>query len=191
MPDLSEIQATLANGDIQAALELLDQYERTHPDDVDGLYLKAVACRYAKAFDTALDALSRIKVLMPVHSRAWQEEGHVLRDCGEPRAALQAYSQAIALNPALLASFRESVVLLKHLGLHEQAQNLLLQQRKLEQMPAPLVSAIDLLSQNKLLKAENLCRRFLQQHPQHVEGCLLYTSPSPRDKRQSRMPSSA
>ena len=25
----------------------------------------------------------------------------------------------------------------------------------------------------------------------HAVGCLLYTSPSPRDKRQSRMPSSA
>ena len=25
----------------------------------------------------------------------------------------------------------------------------------------------------------------------HAAGCLLYTSPSPRDKRQSRMPSSA
>ena len=25
----------------------------------------------------------------------------------------------------------------------------------------------------------------------HLEACLLYTSPSPRDKRQSRMPSSA
>ena len=25
----------------------------------------------------------------------------------------------------------------------------------------------------------------------HWQGCLLYTSPSPRDKRQSRMPSSA
>ena len=24
-----------------------------------------------------------------------------------------------------------------------------------------------------------------------INGCLLYTSPSPRDKRQSRMPSSA
>ena len=24
-----------------------------------------------------------------------------------------------------------------------------------------------------------------------LKGCLLYTSPSPRDKRQSRMPSSA
>ena len=27
--------------------------------------------------------------------------------------------------------------------------------------------------------------------PREEEGCLLYTSPSPRDKRQSRMPSSA
>ena len=26
---------------------------------------------------------------------------------------------------------------------------------------------------------------------EHTVGCLLYTSPSPRDKRQSRMPSSA
>ena len=25
----------------------------------------------------------------------------------------------------------------------------------------------------------------------HIHACLLYTSPSPRDKRQSRMPSSA
>ena len=25
----------------------------------------------------------------------------------------------------------------------------------------------------------------------YIESCLLYTSPSPRDKRQSRMPSSA
>ena len=27
--------------------------------------------------------------------------------------------------------------------------------------------------------------------PPDLSGCLLYTSPSPRDKRQSRMPSSA
>ena len=27
--------------------------------------------------------------------------------------------------------------------------------------------------------------------PEHIYDCLLYTSPSPRDKRQSRMPSSA
>ena len=27
--------------------------------------------------------------------------------------------------------------------------------------------------------------------PKDLDDCLLYTSPSPRDKRQSRMPSSA
>ena len=32
--------------------------------------------------------------------------------------------------------------------------------------------------------------RFIRETMQ-AEGCLLYTSPSPRDKRQSRMPSSA
>ena len=30
-----------------------------------------------------------------------------------------------------------------------------------------------------------------QTRPGHAGPCLLYTSPSPRDKRQSRMPSSA
>eukprot|EP00827_Trimyema_finlayi_P004535 TRINITY_DN4599_c0_g1_i1.p2 TRINITY_DN4599_c0_g1~~TRINITY_DN4599_c0_g1_i1.p2 ORF type:complete len:111 (+),score=58.25 TRINITY_DN4599_c0_g1_i1:37-333(+) len=30
-----------------------------------------------------------------------------------------------------------------------------------------------------------------KQDRQYVQSCLLYTSPSPRDKRQSRMPSSA
>ena len=30
-----------------------------------------------------------------------------------------------------------------------------------------------------------------REEPKQDYGCLLYTSPSPRDKRQSRMPSSA
>ena len=30
-----------------------------------------------------------------------------------------------------------------------------------------------------------------EQSIEHISICLLYTSPSPRDKRQSRMPSSA
>ena len=31
----------------------------------------------------------------------------------------------------------------------------------------------------------------IEVHPNDLKSCLLYTSPSPRDKRQSRMPSSA
>ena len=33
-----------------------------------------------------------------------------------------------------------------------------------------VLSAIDLVAQNKLLKAEEVCRAFLQTHPSHVEA---------------------
>ena len=32
---------------------------------------------------------------------------------------------------------------------------------------------------------------YIERRERESPGCLLYTSPSPRDKRQSRMPSSA
>ena len=40
-------------------------------------------------------------------------------------------------------------------------------------------------------KLKALCENILQPVRDHFGSCLLYTSPSPRDKRQSRMPSSA
>ena len=45
-----------------------------------------------------------------------------------------------------------------------------------------------------VLRGKNVPReRMLEvsEHYQHFGGCLLYTSPSPRDQRGSRMPSSA
>ena len=44
-------------------------------------------------------------------------------------------------------------------------------------------------------KAENIAtrvaREIFEEELEHAEDCLLYTSPSPRDQRGSRMPSSA
>ena len=39
--------------------------------------------------------------------------------------------------------------------------------------------------------AEDVFRIFNLEHPSGYRGCLLYTSPSPRDRQKSRMPSSA
>ena len=39
--------------------------------------------------------------------------------------------------------------------------------------------------------AEQAVPAELEWDDEDIEACLLYTSPSPRDKRQSRMPSSA
>ena len=58
-----------------------------------------------------------------------------------------------------------------------------------------LNKAINFLGQNKFLDAEGICNKIIKEKDNadayHILSCLLYTSPSPRDKRQSRMPSSA
>ena len=44
------------------------------------------------------------------------------------------------------------------------------------------------------LRRESLCRRYVaggSLRRRYVVSCLLYTSPSPRDRQKSRMPSSA
>ena len=59
---------------------------------------------------------------------------------------------------------------------------------------AEIENARDLMEQGKFKEAmEELmpAARSGNADAEELIGCLLYTSPSPRDKRQSRMPSSA
>ena len=51
-----------------------------------------------------------------------------------------------------------------------------------------IILAEDTRHAKKLLKHYNILTKV---NSYHLNNCLLYTSPSPRDKRQSRMPSSA
>ncbi|MGK0222089.1 MAG: tetratricopeptide (TPR) repeat protein [Limisphaerales bacterium] len=173
MPDLVEIKRALAQGELPLALGMLEEFLVDNPDDVDALYLKAVASRYVDAHDQALETLNRLKFLSPSHSRAHQEEGHVYRDCGEAEQAVQSYARALALNPALDVCLSESIKLLKSLRRERQAIALQVQLEALLKLPEPLKAATDLIAQNKLLKAEALCRNYLLQDPEHVQGMRL------------------
>ena len=53
------------------------------------------------------------------------------------------------------------------------------------------VSNIDRLGGMIMLDVRKYISEFLKEGDENFISCLLYTSPSPRDKRQSRMPSSA
>lgn len=173
MSDLAEIKKHLVQGELTLALGLLNELLTKSPDDVDALYMRAVTCRHIGAHDDALETLGRLKLLSPSHSRAHQEEGHVYRDRGDRDHALQAYTRALTLNPALESCLRESITLLKAARRARQAIQLELQLDALLSLPQALRAATDLIAQNKLLKAEELCRGFLRQHPEHVAGIRL------------------
>ena len=61
-------------------------------------------------------------------------------------------------------------------------------------MVIPGSSAYQVLKVEDIVRCEglqNYCRVFLESGDIVISTCLLYTSPSPRDQRGSRMPSSA
>ena len=143
------------------------------PDNADALYMSAVCRRYRREFGAALAQLARLKALAPENGRAYQEEGHAYRDMGRPGHALGAYAQACRFNPALVASWRGQLEILTRSGRAGEAAQARAQLDYLKRLPKPLVMVLDLLSQGKLLKAEDLCRKFLRKVPHHVEAMRL------------------
>lgn len=170
---LQSIQQQITAGHFQQALESCETALLAEPENLDLLYMAAVCLRYLKAFDAAIAKLQVLKSQFPEHGRALQEEGHVYRDSGQPKAALQAYALACQYNPALLAAWRAQLALLSGTGRAAQISFIENRLAELEALPRPLLGAMDLIHQGKLLKAEEICRQFLKQVPHHVAGMRL------------------
>ena len=92
---------------------------------------------------------------------------------GNADEAVFAYQRALEINPALLASLERTEFLLEKMGREHGLIRIRSEIDFVKQLPKPLVSVIDLIGQNKLVKAEELCRSFLQKNPQNVEGMRL------------------
>lgn len=170
---LNSAQKQMYENRFEAALDTLRPVLEAAPDHTDALYMQAVSCRYLKRFDEARAALDRIKRTTPDFGRAFQEEGHLLRQLDEPARALTAYQRACQFNPALVASWRAQAELLQAAGRAAEAAAALAQAERISALPRELVSVTHLLHEGKLLKAERLCRAFLQKTPHHVEAMRL------------------
>lgn len=168
--DLAAIQEKIVGKRFADALGDLDTVLQSDPDHREALYMRAVCCRYLRRFEQAQVTLDKLKTLAPDHSRAHQEEGHTYRDWGKPDDALRAYARACAVNPALEASWRGQLDILRAKGQDHRAVWVQAQLERLQATPKPVVAVIDLIAQGRLLKAEDICRQFLQKVPHHVEG---------------------
>ncbi|MCY4533454.1 MAG: sulfotransferase [Gammaproteobacteria bacterium] len=170
---MASIRDRIVAKQYEQALADLDVILNKEPDNADALYMSAVCRRYLREFDAALATLARLKTLTPENSRVHQEEGHAYRDSGRLDEAIRGYERACRFNPALVASWWGQLQILNRQRHFQQAAQVKAQLDYLQQLPQPLVAVIDLISQRKLLKAENLCRKFLQKAPHHVEAMRL------------------
>ena len=171
---LAIIEARVREKDFAGALTVI--YEHLGNDTADPtelMYMQAVCQRYLSRQQEALTTLQQLKHRAPNHGRAHQEEGHNHRDLGNKQDAILAYQRAAQLNPALTASWQALYRLLVDAGQTQAAQQVQDQLERLQQLPPPLLGVTDLIAQGKLIKAEELCRRFLQQVPAHTEGMRL------------------
>ena len=189
---LKQAEALLKQQRFGPCFDLLEKYLANTPSDgslSDGesahqrepaftgaaraLFLQAVASRYLKRFDSARDRLDRLLAIAPDYGRAWQELGHVHRDRQQPEQAVEAYERATELNPGLKAAWRFLAALRNQLGQDEAARVAEANFRRLEGLPAELVSVTSMLHEGQIYKAERLCRHFLKQHPHHLEAMRL------------------
>ncbi len=170
---LGRVRANIAAGALGVALRELAAFLESAPEHVDALYLQVVALRYGGALEEAAHRVDTLISLSPLDGRAFQERGHLLKALGKPAAALAAYQRAGQLNTALRASFEAQIQLLEGSGRQRELIYAEAQLDRLRSLPKALVAVLDLAAQNKLARAEALCRRFLQEHPDHVEGMRI------------------
>ena len=170
---LPQIRDYLRKGEIPKALAQLSVELEKAPNDIELAYLLVVTLRLSQQLDKSLSAVKKLLQLAPSHARAYQELGHIHFSAGNADDAIFAYQRALEINPALLASLERTEFLLERLGRERGLIRIRSEIDFVRQLPKPLVSVIDLIGQNKLVKAEELCRSFLQKEPTNVEGMRL------------------
>ncbi len=167
---VAEANQRLRAGDFAGACAAAQRALDIAPDDAEAQYLLAVANRYRKAYPDALAAVAALKRASPGYGRAFQEEGHILRATGDDAGARQAYEHAVALNPALTASWRALADIHDDPAAADRARA---HAQRLAALPPELVSVNSFMHEGKLYKAERLCRAYLQKRPNDVEAMRL------------------
>ncbi|WP_444908423.1 sulfotransferase [Microbulbifer sp. SSSA008] len=168
-----KIRVALKGRSFSSAAEQAQQLVDKFPGDPESYYLLAVSLRYLGSTDRAQAVIDMLLKLDSSHARAYQEQGHNFAKLGGLSEQVEAYRQALELNPALHASWKGLAVGLRAQGKEPDALKALRQFQHLQSLPPALLSATSLLYEKKLYKAEQLCRSFLQKNKHHPEAMRL------------------
>lgn len=174
---LKSIQQLIQAAKFTEAIKQSKQLKELTSDkqqQVELWYLVAIAQRYAKEFPNALFSINELLKLDESHSRANQEHGYINLSLHKPKQAQVSFEKAVQLNPSLVASWQELIQLYRNAKQMDDVQKAANQLAKLKSLPPALLAVTELMHKKKLLKAEQICRHFLQNNKRHVDGmCLL------------------
>jgi tetratricopeptide (TPR) repeat protein len=171
--EVLRIRAMLEQSQFAAALTAGQALLQEVPENRDVLYMVAVAQRYLQCIPEALATLARLESLHPKYPRLFQERGHCHVAVREAAPAIQAYEQAVLLNPALRASWHGLKVLYGMAGRKADVERAAAQIRTLESLPLEIVTGFSMFADGEIHQAEELVRQYLLTHGDHIEGMRL------------------
>jgi len=168
-----QLMETGAFADAAALLKALLEARPEPDDEVEILYMLAVTQRYGGRAAAAAEALDALLARYPEFGRGHQERGHLLLAMNAREDALKSYARAVELNPALVASWKALADLHTRAGEETNAALARQEAQFLEKLPPELISVTGFLHEDKLYKAEQICRHFLQNNKHNVEAMRL------------------
>jgi len=170
---IRQVKALLTAGQFAAALAAAQELLAQAPENRDLLYMIAVSQRYLGRISEALETLSRLESLFPGYGRLFQERGHCYVALRSAEPAIEAFSQAVAANPSLPASWDALQKLLRMVGRTAEAERAARELALLAALPAEIVTAFSMFADDEIYDAERVVRKYLLTHGNHVEGMRL------------------
>jgi tetratricopeptide (TPR) repeat protein len=174
-----EIKQAINQGQFASAIEAI-QIQLSHIDPqrdkeqyLSYMYLQSVSYRMLGDVENAILSNQAILKAHPEHARAHQELAYVYKTSGKSLESASHFYQATQINPALIASWKALYEHYEQTGNATACKLTIVQLDYLKSLPQAILSARDLMYEGQLHKAEQVCRRFLQQHKHDPEGMLL------------------
>jgi tetratricopeptide (TPR) repeat protein len=143
------------------------------PENRDVLFLLALGQRQLFRTADALATLGQLERFHPGYSRLYQERGHCYVALKDASQAIQAFLRAVAINPALPASWSMLEGLYRMCGDADNAGTAAAHVAKLKTLPPEVITATGLFSDGDLLAAEKIIRAFLLANGDDIEAMRL------------------
>lgn len=170
---LPSLRQALERNQFAQVLHVAEELLTVHPGNRDLLYLSAVSQRMLQRIPEALTTLASLETYHPRYSRVFQERGHCHVFLREAPKAIEAFEQAVRLNPALPASWQALERLYRIVGRQADSANAGKHVAKLASLPVEVVTARSMVSDGDSHDAELLVRGFLANNPDDVEALRL------------------